>query len=59
MNLKLEQEKQLYNDVMSKYKVMDNRKLKTIIKILDKTEGLCMPEFLEFCEYLLKLDRKK
>ena len=39
MNLKLEQEKQLYNDVMSKYKVMDNRKLKTIIKILDKTEG--------------------
>ena len=51
------QERELYNEVMGKYKVMTNKKLKTIIDILNHAEGLCMPEFLEFCEYLLQLDK--
>ena len=59
MDLTIQTEKQLYDEVMSKYKTMDDRKLKTIITILNRTEGLCMPEFLEFCQYLLELDKKK
>ena len=51
------QEKEMYDDVMKKYNKMGDKKLRTIIKILDHTEGLCMPEFLEFCHYLLKLDK--
>ena len=53
------EEKKLYEKVMSKYHIMDNKKIKRIIHILDTTEGLCMPEFLEFCHYLLELDRNK
>ena len=51
-------EKEMYEQIMSKYKIMSNKKLKTIINILDNTEGLCRPEFVEFCNYLLSLDNK-
>ena len=57
--MQVNEEKKLYDQVMNKYNVMGNKKLKTIINILNTTEGLCMPEFLEFCQYLLKLDKKK
>ena len=59
MEYGIKNEKELYDDVMNKYNNMSNKKLKTIITILNTTEGLCMPDFLEFCEYLLKLDEKK
>ena len=52
-------EKEMYEQLMSKYEIMSNKKLKTIINILDHTEGLCMPEFVEFCNYLLSLDNNK
>ena len=53
-------EQQMYDEVMLKYNVMTDKKLKRIIHILDtgKIEGLCMPEFLEFCQHLLSLDRE-
>ena len=57
--MQVSKEKELYDQVMSKYNVMSNKKLRTIIEILDETEGLCMPEFLEFCQYLLELDKKR
>ncbi len=58
MNLTVSEEKELHDQVMSKYKKMSDRKLKKIIRILDNTEGLCMPEFLEFCQHLQSLDRQ-
>ena len=60
MNYEIVNEKELYNEVMLKYSVMTDEKLKRIIHILDtgKIEGLCMPEFLEFCQHLLSLDNK-
>ena len=57
--MQVNKEKELYNQVMSKYHVMNNKKLKTIIHILNTTEGLCMPEFLDFCQYLMKLQEKE
>jgi len=57
MNLTIAQEKKLHDEVMTKYKKMSDKKLKKIIKILDNTEGLCMPEFLEFCKHLQSLDK--
>lgn len=57
MNLTVPEEKKLHDEVMSKYKIMKDAKLKKIIKILDNTEGLCMPEFLDFCKHLQSLDK--
>jgi len=57
MNLTIAQEKKLHDEVMAKYKKMSDKKLKKIIKILDHTEGICMPEFLEFCKHLQSLDK--
>ena len=57
MNLTIAQEKKLHDEVMTKYKKMSDKKLKKIIKILDNTEGLCMPEFLDFCKHLQSLDK--
>ncbi len=57
MNLTVPQEKKLHDEVMGKYKKMKDAKLKKIIKILDHTEGLCMPEFLEFCKHLQSLEK--
>ena len=53
-------EKKLYEEVMKKYHVMDDKTLKRIIHILDTgVEGMCMPEFLEFCQYLQKISNDK
>jgi len=57
MNLTVPEEKKLHDEVMGKYKKMKDKKLKKIIKILDHTEGLCMPEFLEFCKHLQSLEK--
>ena len=60
MNHEIDNEKQVYDEVMAKYHVMTDKKLKRIIHILDTgVEGMCMPEFLDFCQYLLKLQKEK
>ena len=59
MNLDIKSEKALYDEVMQKYRKMSDKKLKRIIRILDTgVEGLCMPEFLEFCQYLIALQKE-
>ena len=56
----IKDEKKLYEEVMSKYKKMNDKTLKKIIHILDSgVEGICMPEFLEFCQHLQKLENDK
>ena len=59
MSYTIANEKEQYDKLMYKYRRMDDKKLQTIIKILNNTEGLCMPEFLEFCKHLIALDKKK
>ena len=55
----IKNEKKLYDEVMMKYKTMNDKKLKRIIRILDSgVEGLCMPEFIELCRYLQSIDNK-
>ena len=54
----IKNEKKLYDEVMMKYKSMSDKKLKRIIRILDSgVEGLCMPEFIDFCRHLQSLEK--
>ena len=55
----IKDEKKLYEEVMRKYNRMSDNTLKRIVHILDtgKIEGLCMPEFIELCQYLQGLEK--
>ena len=55
----IKDEKVLYESVMKKYNTMSDKTLKKIVGILNTgVEGLCMPEFIELCKHLQKLDNK-
>ena len=55
----IKNEKELYNQVMKKYNKMNDKTLKKIIHILDQgVEGLCMPEFIEYCKHLQSLEAR-